>query len=113
MMKTIDRRDFLSRLSLATAAVTLPHRTLSFFARPQEFVEVEIMHGRIRGSRSDGVNVFKGIPYAGRVSGDRRFRRPAGLEPWSGVRDTLKLGPPAIQAPRRDEPEPAERTVCS
>ena len=71
-------------------------------------IEVEISDGKIRGARRDGVNTFKGIPYAGRVSGDRRFRRPAELEPWAGVRDALQLGAPAIQPPRRNEPEPAE-----
>ena len=71
-------------------------------------IEVEISHGKIRGIRKEGVNIFKGIPYAGRVSGDRRFRRPAELEPWSGVRDVIQLGAPAIQPPRQDEPEPAE-----
>ncbi len=58
--------------------------------------------------RSDGVNLFKGIPYGGKVSGDRRFRRPAPLEPWTGVRDALQFGAPAIQPPRRNEPAPAE-----
>jgi para-nitrobenzyl esterase len=71
-------------------------------------VEVEISHGKLRGVRQDGVNVFKGIPYAGRVSGDRRFRRPAELQPWPGVRDALDLGAPAIQPPRPNEPDPAE-----
>lgn len=71
-------------------------------------IEVETTHGKLRGIRDGGVHIFKGIPYAGRVSGDRRFRRPAELEPWSGVRDALQLGAPAIQAPRRNEPEPAE-----
>jgi len=71
-------------------------------------IEVETSHGKIRGYREDGVNIFKGIPYAGSVSGDRRFRRPAELEPWSGVRDALQLGAPAIQPTRINEPEPAE-----
>ena len=71
-------------------------------------IEVEISYGKIRGARRDGVNTFKGIPYAGRVSGDRRFRRPAEPEPWAGVRDALQLGAPAIQPPRRNEPESAE-----
>jgi len=71
-------------------------------------IEVEISHGKIRGIREEGVNIFKGIPYAGRVSGDRRFRRPAKLEPWSGVREALQLGAPAIQPSRPNEPEPAE-----
>ena len=71
-------------------------------------IDVEITHGKIKGAGRDGVNIFKGIPYAGRVSGERRFRRPAELEPWAGVRDALQLGAPAIQPPRRNEPEPAE-----
>jgi para-nitrobenzyl esterase len=71
-------------------------------------IEVETSHGKLRGLRENGVNIFKGVPYAGQVSGDRRFRRPAALEPWTGVRDALQLGAPAIQAPRQNEPEPAE-----
>ncbi len=71
-------------------------------------VDVEISHGKIRGARHEGVTIFKGIPYAGRVSGDRRFRRPAESQPWTGVRDALHLGAPAIQPSRPDEPEPAE-----
>src|SRR5581483_10244576 len=38
----------------------------------------------------------KASPMLGRVSGDRRFRRPAELQPWPGVRDALHLGVPAI-----------------
>jgi len=71
-------------------------------------IEVEISHGKIKGLRKEGVNIFKGIPYAGRISGDRRFRAPAELESWSGVRDALQLGAPAIQPSRVNEPEPAE-----
>ncbi len=71
-------------------------------------IEVETSHGKIRGSRNDGVNTFKGIPYAGKVSGERRFRTPAELKPWVGVRDALQLGAPAIQSPRQNEPEPSE-----
>jgi para-nitrobenzyl esterase len=71
-------------------------------------IEVDIAHGKIRGARHEGVTIFKGIPYAGRVSGDRRFRRPAELQPWPGVRDALYLDAPAIQPSRPNEPEPAE-----
>ena len=71
-------------------------------------IEVEISHGKVRGARHGGVNIFKSIPYAVRVSGERRFRRPADLQPWAGVRDALSLGAPAIQPPRRNEPDPDE-----
>ena len=107
-MSKIARRNFLSQLSLATAALAIPNYGFSSFNKPEEFVEVEITHGRIKGMRQDGVNIFKGIPYAGRVSGDRRFRTPAPLEKWTGVRDALQLGAPAVQAPRTNEPEPSE-----
>lgn len=107
-MNTIDRRDFLTRLSLATAAVTIPEFAFSSKGKADEFINVEITHGRIRGLRKEGVNLFKGIPYGGKISGDRRFQRPAPLEKWTGVRDALEFGAPAIQAPRRNEPAPAE-----
>lgn len=111
-MSTIDRRKFLSNLSLATAAVALPNFVYSSFTRPEEYVVTEIKHGKIRGIRVDGVNIFKGIPYAGKISGDRRFRRPASLEPWAGVRDALQLGAPSIQPPNQtrglNEPKPNE-----
>jgi para-nitrobenzyl esterase len=55
------------------------------------------------------------VPYAGRVSGDRRFRRPAPLEPGRGVRDALRLGHPAVQPPTqppgRHAPLPAEECL--
>jgi para-nitrobenzyl esterase len=100
-------------LSAATAALfsKLGHsssRYLEKYTRAEEYVDVEITHGKIRGIRIEGVNVFKGVPYAGKVSGDRRFRRPAPLDPWTGVRDALLLGAPAIQAPRQNEPAPTE-----
>ncbi len=70
--------------------------------------EVATTHGKVRGSREKGVLIFRGIPYAGSVSGERRFRRPAELRPWAGVRDATQLGAPAIQPPRQNEPESAE-----
>ena len=112
-MKLINRRLFTKNITLsATAAAILPGLVEAGnwgnVIRAQDYVDVEISHGKIRGMRTEGVNIFKGIPYGGRVSGDRRFRRPAPLEPWTGVRDALEFGPPAIQAPRRNEPDPSE-----
>ena len=54
---------------------------------------VNIRQGKLRGSIDDGVNVFKGIPYASPPFGANRLRRPVPLEPWGGVRDALIYGP--------------------
>jgi len=110
----INRRKFINRMSLAAAGTMIlsKHLYASGNLKPEDYVTVEIQHGKVRGIRTEGVNIFKGIPYAGRISGDRRFRRPAALEPWTGVRDALQLGAPAIQPPNQtygiNEPKPAE-----
>jgi para-nitrobenzyl esterase len=45
--------------------------------------------GEIRGAETEGITVFKGVAYAAPPTGERRFRPPAPVEPWQGVRDAL------------------------
>src|SRR5512139_3158651 len=58
---------------------------------------VKTRHGEVRGSIADGVNTFKGIPYAAPPFGANRLRPPQPVEPWSGVRDALAFGPKTPQ----------------
>lgn len=103
-----SRRDFITKISAVAALSTLPFSGYSFSGKVEEYITSDTRFGKIRGQRIDGVNIFKGVPYGGKLSGERRFKRPAPLDPWTGVKDTLTLGPPAIQNPRRGEPDPAE-----
>lgn len=57
-----------------------------------DYVEVAITGGRIRGCRRGGVATFLGIPYGADTAGPNRYRPPQPVEPWSGVRDTLRVG---------------------
>lgn len=58
---------------------------------------VEIESGKLRGSAERGLVTFKGVAYGQPTSGANRFRGPQPVEPWSGLRDALELGHPAVQ----------------
>ncbi|HEV2269360.1 MAG TPA: carboxylesterase family protein [Steroidobacteraceae bacterium] len=119
MAQSFDRR---SLLKAGAAVIAAPHLWVAARAdvsvwptqtvRP--FVEVAIHSGRIRGGHSRGALAFKGIPYAGSVSGRNRFKEAPPVTPWTGVREATRLGPPAMQGPGTTygEHEPAYSEDC-
>jgi len=96
------RRQFVAKGAAALAyAVVFPQKSVFGQAQKLEYVEVETSYGRIRGVKTDGLSTFKGVPYAGAVSKANRFKAAPPLKAWTGVRDTLKSGPPSLQSPLR------------
>jgi para-nitrobenzyl esterase len=61
--------------------------------------------GKLRGSRTGTVNVFKGVPYGASTAGIGRFMPPAGAESWTGIRDAFALGPRSPQPPMMLPPQ--------
>jgi para-nitrobenzyl esterase len=117
----LERRTFLSGSSIAIATIagsSLFGASKCAWARPAtaQTVEVKTAYGRIRGIRKGDLSTFKGIPYAGSVSGENRFKAPPPLVPWTGVRDAFSPGPPSFQASRpsfgTDEPFPSENCLA-
>ncbi len=60
---------------------------------------VKTRSGEVRGSVANGVNTFKGIPYAAPPFGANGLRPPQPVVAWGGVRDALTFGPMPPQPP--------------
>ena len=53
--------------------------------------------GRLQGEALDGVNVFRGVPYAQAPVGWRRWRAPEPMRAWRGVREARAFGAACYQ----------------
>src|SRR5690625_624974 len=58
---------------------------------------VTIPQGKLSGIISNGVRVFKGIPYAASPVGQLRWKPPAPPARWHDIRDAATFGPSCMQ----------------
>lgn len=58
---------------------------------------VVLPDGPLDGTAQGGVARFLGIPYAAPPTGDRRWRAPAAVTPWTTARDATQKGPACPQ----------------
>src|SRR5689334_12914372 len=59
---------------------------------------VDVTGGKVRGAPlAAGAAAFLGIPYARPPVGPLRWREPAPVEPWAGIRDATAYGAPCAQ----------------
>ncbi|RYD25746.1 MAG: carboxylesterase family protein, partial [Verrucomicrobiaceae bacterium] len=69
-------------------------------------IRIQLDSGIIEGPESsNGIRVFKGIPFAAPPVGDLRWKAPQPVKPWSGVRGAGEFGPepmPAFSKPNED-----------
>jgi para-nitrobenzyl esterase len=73
--------------------------------------------GSVRGEALDGVNVYRGLPYARPPVGRLRWRPTEALPRWRGIRDATAFGPVCVQPGGRPgsiyfEPLPAMSEDC-
>jgi para-nitrobenzyl esterase len=66
---------------------------------------VRVEGGQLQGVVADGVESFKGIPFAAPPLGELRWRPPQPAAPWTGVRQTAEFGANCMQG--RFGPPPA------
>jgi para-nitrobenzyl esterase len=92
----------------ATAAEKTPHRTGAAGDMRRGSVIaadgapiVDTGGGKVVGYLRNGIQTFKGIPYAESTEGANRFMPPVKVKAWSGVRSSRQYGNVAPQAPRQ------------
>ena len=60
--------------------------------------ERQVTGGIVSGEAlADGGTVFRSIPFAQPPLGELRWKSPAPVQPWDGVRDATKVAPPCLQ----------------
>lgn len=110
-----NRRRFIHGGSACLGLGLHQPRAAFLWGVPSDTVEVGTPLGVLRGAKENGVVSFKGVPYAGPVDGERRFRQASALQPWNGTRDALQLGPPSWQPGKTyfgiGEPTPQENCL--
>ena len=87
-MNSLHKRLLVSALAVLALAPA---------AARAEAPVVKAPAGAVRGVTQDGLEVFKGIPYAAPPVGPLRWKPPAAPASWSGVRDALDFGPSCLQ----------------
>ncbi|AMY11964.1 Fumonisin B1 esterase [Luteitalea pratensis] len=103
-----DRAAAVSRVtrclvcSLAALAVAA---TVGSVVRSQAPAAVRVDGGDLQGVVADGVESFKGIPFAAPPVGELRWRPPQPAAPWTGVRQASEFGADCMQG--RFGPPPA------
>ena len=53
--------------------------------------------GTVGGAASEGLQIFKGIPFATPPIGENRWKPPQPVTPWDGIRLATRFGPASLQ----------------
>ncbi len=68
--------------------------------------EITTAEGRLGGRSEDGLDVYRGIPYAAPPSGALRWRAPQPHASWQGLRAAQSFGDDCVQIPMSAPPGP-------
>ena len=60
---------------------------------------VSTKSGPVSGIEKEGIQIFKGIPFAAPPVGDLRWKAPQPVQPWKDIKQCIAFGPSPVQAP--------------
>jgi para-nitrobenzyl esterase len=96
---SVTRRGFLSMAAWATAALAMPAAWAQGAPEPEAgAVTLRTPLGPLTGEQSNGVRIFRGVPFAQPPVGPLRFRAPEPLKPWTAPRAATRFAAAAIQS---------------
>jgi para-nitrobenzyl esterase len=104
---------------LALAATQVPALTVGIAAASvspsasQPAPEAATRSGTVVGQKGDGVDVFRGIPYAAPPTGDLRWRAPQPAPAWQGTRPALTFGSDCMQDTKNNPMPPGHAVGAS
>jgi len=110
---TLSRRGAIAGGFAASLASALPLEAAGAATPPAEGVVTppdcvaDTPGGRVRGYQSNGIRIFKGIPYGAPTGGANRFLPPRPVAPWKGTRLAMSLGAICPQPDQRTGPSPS------
>jgi len=79
---------------------TQPSATRPLIVASDKNAIADTVTGKVRGYTRNGIQTFKGIPYAATTEGAGRFAPPAKAKPWTGLRSSMQYGPVSPQPER-------------
>ncbi len=90
----LSRRTFLSQVVLSAAALRTSRLYSLASATP---ITLRTPLGPLRGEESDGVRIFRGVPFAEPPVGSLRFKPAVAVKPWTAPRDATQFAASAMQ----------------
>ena len=91
----------IAEAAVAAAGISAPGSTTRpIVVASDKNAVADTTAGKVRGYTRNGIQTFKGIPYAATTEGAARFMPPARPKPWTGVRSSMQYGPVSPQLDR-------------
>jgi para-nitrobenzyl esterase len=88
----VEMKKRLIAIFLFTALIAITQPAVS------QIQAAKVTGGEVQGVVTDGLSIFKGIPFAAPPVGDLRWKEPAPVQPWTGIKKADAFGRACMQA---------------
>jgi para-nitrobenzyl esterase len=89
----VEMKKRLIAIFLLTATFAITQLAVS------QIQTAKVTGGEVQGVVTEGISIFKGIPFAAPPVGDLRWKAPAPVEAWTGIKRADAFAPACMQAP--------------